>query len=126
MAFQLDESGVAIQNQLGSRFYSHFSRQEQITDKPLVVLIDSGSASASEIFSGVIQSYKRGWVLGETSFGKGSMQALYQDKKNEEGLSDFEKRLNQMRWSPNSQEKANSVMLLETIAYYRGGPGHTL
>ena len=43
---------------------------------PLLIMVDRDSASASEIFAGAIQDYKRGFIVGESTFGKGTVQNL--------------------------------------------------
>ena len=49
----------------------------EIWDGPLVVLVDRSSASASEIFAAAIQDYGRGLVVGQQTYGKGTVQNLY-------------------------------------------------
>ena len=67
---------VQVRNAGGDVEIEKDSEPGRAYDGPLAVLVDHGSASASEIFAGAIQDYGRGLVIGDPTFGKGTVQTL--------------------------------------------------
>lgn len=60
----------------GKKERSYYTKQGSMYDGPLTILVNEGSASASEIISGVMQDHDRGTIVGSRTYGKGSVQHL--------------------------------------------------
>ncbi len=86
----IDQGPVVLQRDSRNRVRVHPDVDPGVVyGGPLAVLVNGGSASASEIFAGAIQDYGRGLIVGEQTFGKGTVQTL-RDLNHFRGLLDTE------------------------------------
>ncbi|MCL2329722.1 MAG: S41 family peptidase, partial [Phycisphaerae bacterium] len=67
---------VSTKDRKGSEWSKSSTGEAKFSDFPLIILIDETTASAAEIVSGALQVYNRALILGERSFGKGSVQQV--------------------------------------------------
>jgi carboxyl-terminal processing protease len=76
IASEFIKSGIVVSqiNGDGEKTDISVSRTGVLLDQPLLVLVNKGSASASEIVSGALRDHKRARLVGETTFGKGTIQ----------------------------------------------------
>jgi carboxyl-terminal processing protease len=121
VADQFLAEGIVLVEQFGDEREQLYRSDDDDTlaeEIPLVVLIDEGSASASEVLAGAIKDRQRGILIGETSFGKGTVQSLH-TLSNGGGL-----RLSVTRWlTPDSVWINETGLEPDHLIPFEGQPG---
>jgi carboxyl-terminal processing protease len=112
VASEFIDKGVVLYEQYGDGKRDEYKAlgNGRATNIPLVVLIDGGSASASEILAGALQDYGRAKLVGVTSYGKGSVQ-VWQPLSNSQGAA----RVTIARWLTPKERTIDHVGLAPDV-----------
>ena len=112
VASQFISDGVIMYEQYGDGSRQTYKAEPGglATNKPMVVLVNEGSASASEIVSGAIQDRGRGKLVGVTTYGKGSVQTVEQLVNNQ-----GEVRVTIARWLTPNERQINKIGLTPDV-----------
>jgi carboxyl-terminal processing protease len=122
VASEFIDNGVVMYEQFGDGSRQEFSASGRgiATDIPMVVLVNEGTASASEIVSGAIQDYGRGKLVGVTTYGKGSVQQWIPLDNNEGAV-----RVTVARWLTPNEHQINEVGLTPDVVVEQPTPDTT-
>lgn len=114
----IEKNNIIVSERFGSGNVKHYVSEgnAKLKDFPLAVLIDRGSASASEILAGALRVTNKATLIGEKSFGKGTVQVL-DDFSDESAL-----RLTVSQWLLPSGTSINQEGLTPDITQTRSGP----
>jgi carboxyl-terminal processing protease len=106
--------GVVLHERKRDKPESSYSVQDGVADaKPLVVLINKNSASASEVVAGALRDHKRAQLIGEKSFGKGSVQLIFD-------LSDGSSvHVTHAKWLTPNRNEIDGIGLTPDVVYVR-------
>ncbi|MDD4802557.1 MAG: S41 family peptidase [Syntrophomonas sp.] len=116
--FISDNVAMQTQYRYGSPSLERAVQHKFLLDKPVIILINENSASASEILAGAVKDYGRAVILGTQSYGKGSMQQLYTLESGDyfkmtvaHFLSPLGKKINEVGIAPDLRiEKSDPIM----------------